>query len=133
MVRFSDLLGRDGGDDDDKGNEVPRDATPTEPVPPPPTEPPPPPPPGSSPSNELLDRLTTFSSTRAAAPEPEPRQEPYGTRFGLPPELFEAPGDEPVTAAMVSEAPASAKPSEAPYVDTLAPVDDDLLPRRRSK
>jgi hypothetical protein len=134
MVRFSDLLGRDGNDDDDNDKNVDENelltVTPTEPVPPPPTEPPPPPPSGSSPSNDLLDRLTTFASARGAAqeaepkPEPEPEPEPAPSRFGLPPELLENPGYEPVTATVVSE---------TPYVDTLAPVDDDLLPRRHSK
>jgi hypothetical protein len=109
MVRFSDLLGQ--GDD----NEAAPDATPTEPVPGPPTEPPPPPPPASS-GNDLLDRLTSYASRSALdAPAPSPP--------APPPAADEGPGA------------ATSERSEADerLVESLRPVDDDLLPKRRSK
>jgi hypothetical protein len=124
MVRFSDLLGR--GDDDDESrrhDDEARGVAPTEPVPPPPTEPPPPPPPASS--NEMLDQLTQYSSAPAppaapTAPEPLPQR----SRFGLPPELLK-------------DVPREMSPphvaAERSLVDSLVPVDDDLLPRRRGK
>jgi hypothetical protein len=109
MVRFSDLLGH--GDDDesrpsDEG-EARSEATPNEPVPPPPGEPPPPPPPASS-GNDLLDQLTDYSAPRTVTPPPPPP----------PPSAPEA-GPEPA--------------ADQAVVETLGPVDDDLLPRRRTK
>jgi hypothetical protein len=93
MVRFSDLLGH-GGDDD----EGARASTPTEPVPAPPDEPPPPPP-ASEPAtaDDLIDRLTAYAMERGAPPQA------------------------PTEATTPSV-------SNADYVGSLPPVDDDLLP-----
>jgi hypothetical protein len=144
MVRFSDLLGpgdegraegegdRTGavagsarnGDEpvaaDDVAAPVPTPTPePNEPAPAPPTEPPPPPPPsgGAEAGGDLLERLTAYA-TKTRAPEPAPPREP--ARFGLP---AESNGD----------APAEEHPPGERWVDALAPVDDDLLPRDKKR
>jgi hypothetical protein len=124
MVRFSDLLGNGDDDDDESRRDV--TPTPTEPVPPPPAEPPPPPPQAPSSGNDLLDRLTTYSSSRPATQEQPQDQEPEQdqSRFGLPAELLETQHYEPGRPEPAND---------AGYAETLAPVDDDLLPRRRGR
>jgi hypothetical protein len=122
MVRFSDLLGR--GDDDEDPAATPTPA-PTEPVPPPPSEPPPPPPQGS---NDLLDRLTSYSAGRPSGdlpplPPPPPPVPPAATAPPPPPPA--PPPPHVATANVVPEVEGRA------FVDEFAPVDDDLLPTRK--
>jgi hypothetical protein len=127
VVRFSDFLGR-GDDDDSRRSESAHEPaetrdlthlTPTEPVPTPPSEPPPPPPPRreSASSTELLDQLTNYASSRPPAP---PMPDPDRSRFVRPSE-----SDVPPPNGAPDE------PVPTPYIDSLAPVDDDLLPNRR--
>jgi hypothetical protein len=108
MVRFSDLLGQ-GDDGDSHGggtaatDHAPETPTPTEPVPGPPTEPPPPPPPASPPSANDLLDRLTGYAARTTTPEEDEDE---------------------------AAAPSAA---DARLVEALRPVDDDLLPKRRSK
>jgi hypothetical protein len=122
MVRFSDLLGRGGDDEprDERPDDAAPGATPTEPVPPAPTEPPPPPPPGGS-GNSLLDSFANYTGAAPAPPPPPPPAEPPASAH-----------DEPIH-ALIADDTQPAPYSQEAFVESLTPVDDDLLPARRKK